>query len=723
MSLTHLGLDRAIGRDVKPRRQVRLPVETGSSAITTLIVGTIVVFAIAGGMVAFMESAGPAWRGLTFLFWIGALWFTALGFLSFAFQRRAADVHIDEEGIYVDGGPHHGFHWDRGTILLEGTRVEQKEGRAKFFLDLGTDIRIPLAESSKPEDIASMKALAATLHAWVQGASPQTPAPQSPEAALLVCANCGAPIAPTDQPASSCGLCGHSTPMPDEIAEKVRAARMLPADRARSENLVRTLLRQPGAHSVNLLLTLLGFVLFAALPFTLATFGVWLFVVLALASLALVFFVRLVVSNRRALRLMELNFRARAPSCEGAPWSCRRCGAPLSSPGDEDTVARCVYCGADNLLGVDLRSEATATSQQALHLIDAVRHRRRELATNLGILVVAVALGVGGSHFAYGKHVEVQIAEQESRRLLPPEPPAPHIKRSGPSPTPSVTGFERVTKQGDVETRAASTPDGRHLFFLRKAAGSDQTMAVVRDLSSKQERVIDGLDFTPRMGQPILTHPAIGPDARSLYLVRRDTQDIRILRYELDGSNLGTESTVHAEGRSEAFSRLLPWPDGKTMVVCLGHASSPTMVRKSLTNDERPSLGEGFAYAVKADGLGLLLGREEKGLRSDTRLVLLQGPKLEKSSVLTSAGWSVSGGALSPDGKRAVFVAKEAHSAATKPGVLGNVFGISLDAGTPVALVGGYAAQDAVAWGIDGRIYFVSDDGGALGLYGVTWNE
>jgi len=52
--------------------------------------------------------------------------------------------------------------------------------------------------------------------------------------------------------------------MPDEVLEKGRAARTLPADRARSENLVRTLLRQPGAHSVNLLLTLLGFVLFEA---------------------------------------------------------------------------------------------------------------------------------------------------------------------------------------------------------------------------------------------------------------------------------------------------------------------------------------------------------------------------------------------------------------------------------------------------------------------------
>jgi DNA-directed RNA polymerase subunit RPC12/RpoP len=722
MSLTHLGRNRAIRSDVKPRRQVRLPVETGTSAITILIVGTVVVFAIAGGMVAFVE-ASPVLGGLTFVLWVAALWLTALGFLTFAFQRRAADVLIDEDGIHVDGGPHHGFHWDRETILLEGTRVEQVEGRAKFFLDLGTDIRITLAESTKPEDIASMNALAATLHAWVQGASPQTPPPQSPQAALLVCAHCGAAIAPTDQPASACGHCGHHTPMPDEIVEKVRAARMLPADRARSENLVRTLLRQPGAHSVNLLLTLLGFVLFAVLPFTLATFGVWLFVVAALASLALVFFVRLVVSNRRALRLMELNFRGRAPSREGAPWSCRRCGAPLPSPADDDTVARCMYCGADNLLGVDLRSEATATSQQALHLTDAIRHRRRELATNLGILVVAVALGVGGSQFAYGKHVEVQIAEEESRRIFPTEPPAPHIKRSSPSPTPSATGFERVTKEGDVETRVSSTPDGRYLFFLRKAAGSDPTTPVVRDLTSGQERVIDGLDFTPRMGQPILTDPVLGPNARSLYFVRRDTQGIRLLRYELDGNSLGAESTVHSGSTSERPSRPLPWPDGKTILFSLGPGMAWTMVRKSLTDDGQASLGEGTPYAVKADGSGLLMGREERGVGIETRLVLMEGPKLEKSSVLTSEGWRVSGGALSPDGKRAVFVAKETHSAATKPEVLGNVFGVRVDAGTPVALVGGYAAQDAVAWGIDGRIYFVSDEGGALGIYGVSWSE
>jgi DNA-directed RNA polymerase subunit RPC12/RpoP len=714
---------------VAPRRQVRLPVETGSSAITILVVGTLVAFALTGGMVAFME-ASPVLGGITFVLWVAALGVTALGVPGLAAQRRAADVLIDEDEIRVDGGPQHGFRWERRGIELGGTGVEQEElsngvtGNTKFFLDLGTGIRVVLAESGKAEDIASMKALEATLQAWVRGPTAQGQrATTTPEVSVLTCSRCGATVAPTDKAASACGHCGHQEPMPADLVEKVRAAKLLPAERERSEKMVRSLLRQPGAHAVNILLTVLGIALFVVLPATLIGVGVWAFAVAACSSIGLVFFVRLVVSNRRALRLMELNFGARAPNRQGDPWSCRRCGGPLpSGTSDEDMVARCMYCSADNILGVDLRGDVGAANQQSLRLDETVKHRRKELVTNTGTLVIAIAAGIAGTHFAYGKHVEEQVAKEESQRLFPAAPPAPHIKRSAPSATPAASGLERLTKQGEVENYVSSTPDGRHLIMIRRA--SEKALAVVRELPSGKERVLDTLDFTATAGRPILTSPVLAQDGRSLFAVRWDTthDDVRLVRYTLKEIEVGEETAIHVSSMKTTVARPLPWPDGATVVFSAGPLLGTSgLLRRSLADSQQVSLGEGIPYAVKADGMGLLIGRVEQGLRSETRLVLLEGPKLERSRVLTSEGWSVSGGVLSPDGKRAAFLAKESHPAGSASGVENNLFGVSLDAGAPVALVGGYAAKGNLAWGIDGYIYFISDEGGTEGVYRVKW--
>jgi DNA-directed RNA polymerase subunit RPC12/RpoP len=704
-------------------------VETGSSAITILVVGTLVAFALTGGMVAFME-ASPVLGGVTFVLWVAALGVTALGVPGLAAQRRAADVLIDVDEIRVDGGPQHGFRWERQGIELGGTGVEQEElspgvpGNAKFFLDLGTGIRVVLAESGKAEDIASMKALEATLQAWVRGPTARgEETTTTQDVSVLTCSRCGATVAPTDQAASTCGHCGHHEPMPPDLVEKVRAAKLLPAERERTEKMVRSLLRQPGAHTVNVLLTVLGIALFVVLPVTLATVGVWAFVIASLACVGLVFFVRLVVSNRRALRLMELHFGARAPKREGDPWACRRCGGPLPSSGsDEDMVARCLYCSADNLLGVDLRGDAGVASQQAMRLDETVRHRRKELVVNTGILVIAIGAGVGGTHFAYGKHVEEQVAKEESTRLFPTAPPAPHIKRAAPSATPAASGLERLTKQGEVENYVSSTPNGKHLVMIRRA--SEKTLAVVRELPSGKERVLDALNFTAGLGGPFLTSPVLAQDARALFAVRWDTSqnDVRLLRYALNANEVGEETAVHVGSMKTTVARPLPWPDGATVVFSVGPMlGTSELIRRSLSDSHQDSLGEGIPYAVKADGMGLLIGRVEQGLRSETRLVLLEGPKLERSRVLTSEGWSVSGGVLSPDGKRAAFLAKESHPAGSASGVENNLFGVGLDAGEPIALVGGYAVKGNVAWGIDGYIYFVSDEGGTEGVYRVKW--
>ncbi|MEO8798755.1 MAG: hypothetical protein ABI551_12785 [Polyangiaceae bacterium] len=60
-----------------------------------------------------------------------------------------------------------------------------------------------------------------------------------------------------------------------------------------------------------------------------------------------------VYSNRRTVSKMKLvaALAARPPSSPGGPSHCRSCGAPLLAS-EGGTVARCNYCGTDNLVSI-----------------------------------------------------------------------------------------------------------------------------------------------------------------------------------------------------------------------------------------------------------------------------------------------------------------------------------------------------------------------------------
>ncbi len=85
------------------------------------------------------------------------------------------------------------------------------------------------------------------------------------------------------------------------------------------------------------------------------------------------------VADRIAVRHLALHASARRPLSAGDPYGCRNCGAPLEPKGPaEGIVVRCVYCDADNVLGLDLRPQARDAEPERRAIERALERRGDE---------------------------------------------------------------------------------------------------------------------------------------------------------------------------------------------------------------------------------------------------------------------------------------------------------------------------------------------------------
>jgi hypothetical protein len=128
------------------------------------------------------------------------------------------------------------------------------------------------------------------------------------------------------------------------------------------------------------------------------------------ALLVLVMFVlgRAALASRRALRLVAAGFGARAPTQPGGAPGCRRCGGPL--PPSESVIVDCVFCDADNVLGIDARAQVAPTQAHQRSLSDVVRARDRERlrwrGTAVAVLPIAVlAGGMAAASYSVGREL------------------------------------------------------------------------------------------------------------------------------------------------------------------------------------------------------------------------------------------------------------------------------------------------------------------------------
>lgn len=356
-------------------------------------------------------------------------------------RERPSDLVLDAEGVRVEGGRHDGAHlmWSAITgAVVEELPKHDKQGlrhavlwvatlgrvsrfaRRVFVLKLTTRSgkAIVLAESDDEGEVASLRDLAASLETSDLG--PQTSGPERPT--LLGCGECGAALIPADVATATCAYCGKETTVPDDLRARIRAPEEI-ARGLRAEKKIARLLRQPGATSSLAFLTLFRWIGHLIWPAALAllivivvmlekkhagypVIGVvsgagrpWLRALVLSGLLgpvvlaAVGFTVAAFLANRRALRLVSLNFGAVPPPREGAPSTCRNCGAALPArPGR--VVVGCLACGAENVLGLDLRVPARRAAQQEQSVMAALRHRfwaRLRLAVTVVVAAASVA--------------------------------------------------------------------------------------------------------------------------------------------------------------------------------------------------------------------------------------------------------------------------------------------------------------------------------------------
>lgn len=355
-------------------------------------------------------------------FGIGAfLAITPLVFVAFAvaqlaamIRARASDVVLDTDGIHIDGGVHGGTRVPWSELAPERCTLEHdpKLEITKLLVARADGTRLVLAEAEAPEERESLGALHASLHAgaWTSqaGASVQDATPDGAE--IVRCGACGVAVVPDVESQVRCHRCDAAVELPPDVRAKVRAEQRGKQARGAIASLVTRLVEQPGATRINLTFALGGTAMILAWPGSIAI-GAWAWsrddldalrvlslLVFPLALIPGVFMLlRATLVDRFALRLLTLDLGARTPTREGDPFGCRACGGPLVVA-EGELVVRCVYCEADNVLGLDLRAKTRREQSSATSLAEALAWRTRERRRwRLGLVPAVLSTAFGGA--------------------------------------------------------------------------------------------------------------------------------------------------------------------------------------------------------------------------------------------------------------------------------------------------------------------------------------
>lgn len=413
------------------RTCVRLPLQTGGGALAALLWTALAAGASFGaaslGLVVLTTmrgepgSAGGSWLLLV----IPAVVALAFGSVAFVLHRayrrqRATDVEVGAHELRFVDGPLGGtaIPWDEVescTITKDPSRYVQTTTRSGTTTEYLEQLRLArrgeeprlLAESLDPEEKASLAELRLAILGACEARGGHVEGSGAAEEATSVvrCDACGAPVAAVEAAETPCASCGATVRFDPGTAEKIRSASELGRATVRLEEVVRTLLDQPSATSANRPLDLFGalvvglpaaaFALFA-LPGGGAGRGFALLAVGVPLAAVVAFLARRAVADRQALRALTAGMGARNPARAGEPPRCRQCGGTLLVR-ERHVVAICLFCRAENVLGLDLRPAAASARSRGYELGKVLAKRnasRVRTAVGLAASVAATALAL-----------------------------------------------------------------------------------------------------------------------------------------------------------------------------------------------------------------------------------------------------------------------------------------------------------------------------------------
>src|SRR5262249_41930199 len=127
-------------------------------------------------------------------------------------------------------------------------------------------LNVPLPPDE--DEQVSVKALGATIEAYVAARSSAAPPRRGPPGTLL-CSRCDAPQAPAEAATVTCPFCGQRNPVPPELIDKMRALRTVAQQRARDDRLAAAIVAQRSARVANFVAFTGGLLVMAAAAVTL----------------------------------------------------------------------------------------------------------------------------------------------------------------------------------------------------------------------------------------------------------------------------------------------------------------------------------------------------------------------------------------------------------------------------------------------------------------------
>lgn len=435
--------------------RVRLPLQVGTSSLWSLARSSA---SLAPGLVLLgaglsLVGSSPGWGvGLGLLG--GYLLLYGGAHAVRAWRTRASDALLSAERLELEGGRWHGtaLGWSEleraacqaettrearitiskiladGLFLLFSTLLADKPELAPADrvpirrLQLGTrdGRRFALAEAEHPEEQASLDALFGSLQSKLR--TELAPSAPPRDARVLACHSCGSPLPPAPSETVTCPFCQATVAIPPELRAKLWAEREVAQSRRATAETIAKLLAQPGARRANVVLALAAtacvatwlVVLLVALVTGITSLGAfewgWLLTSGMVFSAAVFMLARLALVERGALRLLATSFGARPGRDAQHGPECRACGGPL--PKSDTLVARCGYCDADNVLGLDLRSEVVPERAAAKDLGSVLTAREASRRSWLiGGLVALLLVAFTGTMAATSISLGLEIAE------------------------------------------------------------------------------------------------------------------------------------------------------------------------------------------------------------------------------------------------------------------------------------------------------------------------
>jgi hypothetical protein len=404
---------------VSERALVRLPLQVGTTATWAVARAAIALAPglalLALGLWSLLRLDGGAELSLALALAGGILVAYAGFYLRLAMRTRASDLLVFRDRLRVEGGRMHGTEitwaelaapwshvsegksdrlvlWKVPLTAIAAVGGEGVDPRSKLPIwrlwvkRAGKDFE--LAETDRADEAKSFRAAAATVGAITSGQREVQAAPQL-ATDHAACSECAAPLLPDDAAQVECRYCHQTVELPEKFRERAASVKSMESSRARQKRMIEALIEQPGATRANLWLAAFAVLMFAAWPVGWYAFARHVlhdglhgrdlaFFFLPIAGVLGGFlFARGRLADRRAMQLLTLGYGALAPAREGEPSRCRRCLGPLPEV-ELGGVATCRYCGADSIVGIDLRPVIDKARSEEQSFDRAIRTRRRE---------------------------------------------------------------------------------------------------------------------------------------------------------------------------------------------------------------------------------------------------------------------------------------------------------------------------------------------------------